>query len=68
MIPVQELRRGAVQRLIDAAKSKDAGGEAKAGYLEALDAVRDEDQTKFIAARAEEARRAGRSAASTSDS
>lgn len=47
--PVQELRRGAVQRLIDAAKTKDAAG-MKAGYLQALDAVRDEDQTKFLAA------------------
>ena len=46
--PVQELRRGAVQRLIDAAKTKDAAGK-KAGYLQALDAVRDEDQTKFLA-------------------
>lgn len=47
--PVQELRRGAVQRLIDAAKTKDAAG-MKAGYLQALAAVRDEDQTKFLAA------------------
>ena len=47
--PVQELRRGAVQRLIDAAKAK-SGDEAKAAYLQALDAVRDEDQTKLIAA------------------
>ncbi len=46
--PVQELRRGAVQRLIDAAKAKDAEG-AKAGYLQALQAVRDEDQTNVIA-------------------
>ncbi len=46
--PVQELRRGAVQRLIDAAKKPDAA-DAKATYLQALDAVRDEDQTKFIA-------------------
>jgi hypothetical protein len=46
--PVQELRRGAVQRLIDQAKAK-GGDEAKAGYLEALDAVRDEDQTRFLA-------------------
>lgn len=46
--PVQELRRGAVQRLIDAAKTKDRAG-MKAGYLKALDAVRDEDQTKFLA-------------------
>jgi hypothetical protein len=46
--PVQELRRGAVQRLIDAAKNA-SGADAKAGYLKALDAVRDEDQTKLIA-------------------
>ncbi len=46
--PVQELRRGAVQRLIDAAKTKDDAGK-KAGYLQALDAVRDEDQTKLLA-------------------
>jgi hypothetical protein len=46
--PVQELRRGAVQRLIDATKTKD-GEEKKAGYLAALEAVRDEDQTKFLA-------------------
>lgn len=47
--PVQELRRGAVQRLIDEAKRKDDAGR-KAGYLQALEAVRDEDQTKFLAA------------------
>jgi hypothetical protein len=41
--PVQSLRRGAVQRLIDAAKTKD-------DWQKALDAVRDEDQTKKIAA------------------
>jgi hypothetical protein len=46
--PVQELRRGAVQRLIDATKAKE-GEEKKAGYLAALEAVRDEDQTKFLA-------------------
>jgi hypothetical protein len=46
--PVQELRRGAVQRLVDAAKKK-TGNEAKGEYLHALDAVRDEDQTKTIA-------------------
>ncbi len=46
--PVQELRRGAVQRLIDAAKTKEPAA-AKAGYLEALNAVRDEDQTRFLA-------------------
>ena len=44
--PVQELRRGAVQRLIDSARFL---GEPKAGWLRALDAVRDEDQTKVIA-------------------
>jgi len=46
--PVQELRRGAVQRLIDAAKAKD-GADAKPIYEQALAAVRDEDQTKEIA-------------------
>ena len=46
--PVQELRRGAVQRLIDAAKKPDAA-DIKAIYLQALGAVRDEDQTKLIA-------------------
>jgi hypothetical protein len=46
--PVQGLRRGAVQRLIDAAKTKDADG-MKGVYLQALDAVRDEDQTRFLA-------------------
>ena len=46
--PVQELRRGAVQRLIDAAKSQE-GDAAKATWLQALDAVRDEDQTKVVA-------------------
>jgi hypothetical protein len=46
--PVQELRRGAVQRLIDAAQSKQ-GDAAKAAYLAALDVVRDEDQTRLIA-------------------
>jgi hypothetical protein len=45
--PVQELRRGAVQRLIDAAQAK-GGDEAKAAYLGAFDAVRDEDQTRVI--------------------
>ena len=45
--PVQELRRGAVQRLIDSAKSKD-GEEAKALYLQALAAVRDHDQTQIV--------------------
>ncbi len=47
--PVQELRRGAVQRLIDGAKTK-TGDDAKTAYLAALEAVRDEDQTKLLAA------------------
>jgi hypothetical protein len=46
--PVQSLRRGAVERLISEAKGK-AGDDAKSTYLKALDAVRDEDQTKVIA-------------------
>ncbi len=46
--PVQELRRGAVQRLITSAKAK-TGDDAKGAYLHALDAVRDEDQTNEIA-------------------
>jgi len=46
--PVQELRRGAVQRLIDAAQATQ-GDEAKTAYLAALDSVRDEDQTRLIA-------------------
>ena len=47
--PVQELRRGAVQRVIDSART--ANGEAsKAKWQEALAAVRDEDQTKLITA------------------
>jgi hypothetical protein len=46
--PVQELRRGAVQRLIDSAKGK-SGDELKSIYLTALKAVRDEDQTRFLA-------------------
>ncbi len=46
--PVQGLRRGAVQRLIDAAKTKETAG-MKDVYLQALDDVRDEDQTKFLA-------------------
>jgi len=45
--PVQELRRGAVQRLIDAAKKDAANG--KDIYQQALAAVRDEDQTNLIA-------------------
>jgi hypothetical protein len=47
--PVQSLRRGAVQRLIDSAKGK-SGPDAIAAYQKALAAVRDEDQTKLIAA------------------
>lgn len=47
--PVQALRRGAVQRLIDAAKNQ-TGDQKKAAYLSALAAVRDEDQTAVIAA------------------
>lgn len=46
--PVQELRRGAVQRLIDSAKTK-TGEEAKTAFQNALAVVRDEDQTAFIA-------------------
>lgn len=46
--PVQELRRGAVQRVIDSAKGQ-PDAEAKAIYLRALADVRDEDQTKFLA-------------------
>jgi hypothetical protein len=50
--PMQELRRGAVQRLIDeaaaqAGEKKDEA--AKATYTKALDAARDEDQVKNIA-------------------
>lgn len=45
--PVQSLRRGAVHRLISAAKAKQ-GDDAIAAYRIALDAVRDEDQTKDI--------------------
>src|SRR3954466_8686718 len=47
--PVQELRRGAVQRVIDSANGK-SEAEAKPIYLKALEDVRDEDQTKFLAA------------------
>jgi hypothetical protein len=47
--PVQDLRRGAVQRLIDAGKAQ-ADATAKATYAQALEAVRDEDQTRFLAA------------------
>lgn len=46
--PVQALRRGAVERVIQSAKAK-AGDDAKALYSQALTAVRDEDQTKVIA-------------------
>lgn len=46
--PVQELRRGAVQRLIDAGKAQ-ADANAKATYMQAFEAVRDEDQTRFLA-------------------
>jgi hypothetical protein len=46
--PVQQLRRGAVQRLIDAAQTQE-GEAAKAAYRKALDVVRDEDQTNLIA-------------------
>ena len=46
--PVQELRRGAVQGIIDAARGQ-SGEVARATYQRALDAVRDEDQTKTIA-------------------
>ncbi|MEZ0386924.1 MAG: hypothetical protein ACAI34_07655 [Verrucomicrobium sp.] len=50
--PAQELRRGAVQRRINAGKEladakKEA--EAKTAYQSALDAARDEDQVKVIA-------------------
>lgn len=47
--PVQALRRVAVERLISAAKNA-SSDDAKAAYQWALDAVRDEDQTKTIAA------------------
>jgi hypothetical protein len=47
--PVQELRRGAVQRLLDSAKGREPA-EVKTIYTRALDAVRDEDQTNIIAA------------------
>ena len=46
--PSQELRRGAVQRLITDAKSKQ-GDAAKSAFRAALDAARDEDQVKTIA-------------------
>lgn len=50
--PSQELRRGAVQRLIDQAKKQDqltSGNGASVTYKKALDAARDEDQVKVIA-------------------
>lgn len=47
--PVQSLRRGGVSKLIDAA-SKAESSEAKQRWMEALSAVRDEDQTKTVAA------------------
>jgi hypothetical protein len=50
--PSQELRRGAVQRLIDAAKAqaeKKEDAAAKETYQKAIDAARDEDQVKAIA-------------------
>lgn len=50
--PAQELRRGAVQRLIDEAKAKAAAKDeaaAKAIFAKAFDAARDEDQVKAVA-------------------
>ena len=50
--PVQELRRGAVQRLTDHGKAQSklaSGTPEKETFLKALDAVRDEDQTNEIA-------------------
>jgi hypothetical protein len=46
--PVQELRRGAVQRLIETAKTLE-GDSAKTAYLKALQSARDEDQTQAVA-------------------
>jgi hypothetical protein len=46
--PVQELRRGAVQRRLETA-GKITGAEAKPAFLALLDVVRDEDQTRIIA-------------------
>jgi hypothetical protein len=46
--PVQPLRRGAVQRLIKAARNAEPAN-AKAAWLRALESVRDEDQTSTIA-------------------
>ena len=45
---MQELRRGAVQRLVEEGKAEPPE-QAKLTWLKALDAVRDEDQTKFLA-------------------
>ena len=50
--PAQELRRGAVQRLIEEAKTKAAAKDeagAKAVFEKAFDAARDEDQVKAVA-------------------
>ena len=50
--PVQELRRGAVQRLIDYGRKQahgTSGMTVKDTFLKALEAVRDEDQTNEIA-------------------
>ena len=50
--PVQELRRGAVQRLIDSGKKQThgtSGTNVNETFLKALEAVRDEDQTNEIA-------------------
>jgi hypothetical protein len=46
--PVQELRRGAVQRMLEGAKKK-TGAEAKDAFLKVLEVVRDEDQAKIVA-------------------
>jgi hypothetical protein len=46
--PVQELRRGAVARMLTTAKTK-TGAEAKTAFLELLNVVRDEDQARIIA-------------------
>jgi hypothetical protein len=45
--PVQELRRGAVQRLIDHGATL-SGEESKQTFLKALHSVRDEDQTQTV--------------------
>ena len=50
--PAQELRRGAVQRLIEEAKAKDATKDeagAKTVFAKAFDAARDEDQVTAVA-------------------